>query len=324
MQKKVSIIVPVYNLENYILKCLRSISSQTYCNIEIIVINDGSTDLSLKIINDYAKEDNRVLVIDKKNGGQAMARNIGINRSSGYYLVFVDGDDWIDKNMVMFLVRKLEEENLDIVYCDYYKVEKQKYLLNKSIEYKRENFVDNFILSKNPGPCFKIFKKNLFLEYNIYFPEGYIYEDLAIIPYLGLVTEKIGYVNLPLYYYFTRCNSTMKQKKYSSKLNDIFYSIDFLTRKFENRNQEQLEYIYIRHLLHDAYLRFINYNNFKSKESEKKIIDIIKNKYPNWKRNKYIYMFNFKERIVLFLIINNLGFVLKIYKNFKKIKQVKL
>ena len=112
---KVTIIVPVYNLCNYISKCINSIMSQTYEDIEIIIVNDGSTDNSISEINKLASTDNRIIVIDKKNEGVSVARNIGIERATGKYIMFVDGDDWIDHDMVEKLVNKAEETNSDFV-----------------------------------------------------------------------------------------------------------------------------------------------------------------------------------------------------------------
>lgn len=112
---KVSVIIPVYNLFNYISKCISSIISQTHKDLEIIIINDGSTDNSISEINRLASTDNRIIVIDKKNEGVSVARNIGIKQATGKYIMFVDGDDWIDHDMVAKLVNKAEETNSDYV-----------------------------------------------------------------------------------------------------------------------------------------------------------------------------------------------------------------
>lgn len=112
---KVSIIIPVYNLYNYISKCINSIISQTYKDLEIIIVNDGSTDNSISEINKFASTDNRIIVIDKKNEGVSIARNTGIERATGKYIMFVDGDDWIDTDMVQQLVDKAEKNQADYV-----------------------------------------------------------------------------------------------------------------------------------------------------------------------------------------------------------------
>lgn len=112
---KVSIIIPVYNLYNYISKCINSIISQTHKDLEIIIVNDGSTDNSISKINRLASTDNRIIVIDKKNEGVSIARNTGIERATGKYIMFVDGDDWIDTDMVQQLVDKAEKDQADYV-----------------------------------------------------------------------------------------------------------------------------------------------------------------------------------------------------------------
>ena len=115
MQKDlISIVIPVYNVENYLNRCIESIISQTYENIEIILINDGSKDNSLLICKEYKNKDKRIKVIDKKNEGVSIARNIGVEKSSGKYVIFVDSDDWIEKTFVENLHKKISEYNVDI------------------------------------------------------------------------------------------------------------------------------------------------------------------------------------------------------------------
>lgn len=111
----VSIVVPIFNLESYLTRCIESIINQTYKNIEIILVNDGSIDNSISIINEFAEKDKRIIVIDKGNEGVSVARNTGIERATGKYIMFVDGDDWIDRDMVEKLVNKAEETNSDFV-----------------------------------------------------------------------------------------------------------------------------------------------------------------------------------------------------------------
>lgn len=117
--KKISVIVPVYNVEKYIEKCMRSIMEQTLEEIEIIIINDGSPDRSLDVINKLMKEDQRIQVITKKNGGLSSARNMGIKIATGKYIQHIDGDDWVEKDFLKSVYEFAEKENLDIVVSDY-------------------------------------------------------------------------------------------------------------------------------------------------------------------------------------------------------------
>ena len=120
--KKVSVIIPVYNVEDYLEKCLDSVINQTLKDIEIIVVNDGSPDNSQKIIDKYRKKDKRIISVMKENGGQASARNLGIKKSHGEFLCFVDSDDWIELDMLEVLYNNAKENHSDIVTCDYFRV----------------------------------------------------------------------------------------------------------------------------------------------------------------------------------------------------------
>ena len=119
--KKISIVVPVYNVENYIEECINSIINQTYKNLEIILVDDGSTDSSGKICDKFAKNDDRIKVIHKKNEGLGKTRNVRILESTGDYLFFVDSDDFIDLNTIEKLYNRSNNGTMDLVICDYYK-----------------------------------------------------------------------------------------------------------------------------------------------------------------------------------------------------------
>ena len=118
--KLISIIIPIYNNEKFISRCLDSIINQTYKKIEIIIVNDGSTDKSLDVISKYEKKDNRIKVINKKNEGVSIARNIGIESSKGDYITFVDADDWLELDAIEKLYIEITEKNVDVVRGNYY------------------------------------------------------------------------------------------------------------------------------------------------------------------------------------------------------------
>ena len=115
----ISIIIPVYNIEKYLSKCLESIAIQSYQNLEILLIDDGSSDRSPEICDAYKKKDKRFCVIHKENGGLSSARNAGIEIASGKYLLFVDGDDYIDKDMVKILYKRIKQDKSDMAFCNY-------------------------------------------------------------------------------------------------------------------------------------------------------------------------------------------------------------
>ena len=117
---KISVVVPVYNVEKYLRKCIDSIINQTYKNLEIILVDDGSPDKCGEICDEYAKKDNRVKVIHKKNAGVSSARNDGIDNATGEYIIFVDSDDWLEDNAIEIMVDKLNEYDYDCVFCNFY------------------------------------------------------------------------------------------------------------------------------------------------------------------------------------------------------------
>jgi len=316
---KVSVIIPVYNGEKYLKKCLDSVVNQTYDNIEIIIINDGSIDNSLNIIKSYSKKDKRIKLIDKINEGQAKARNIALENVTGDYCLFVDSDDYIELNMISDLLEVANTNNSDIVSSDLMRIYENG---SKSVMIGFQKITDdnniNFMLS-DPGPCAKLFKTKFLKEQNFTFLEKRIYEDLAIIPSLAINARQIDYINNAYYNYIIHKNSTMNQTSFNKKLNDIFYSLENLKNNFDSKYIEELEYIYIKYLLHDASLRFLNFNCKESKQSLNKIINIMHKEYPNWKNNKYLYLMNKKELILTKIIYNKLYFIYNIYRKVVKL-----
>lgn len=309
---KISIIVPVYNEEKRIKKCIDSLINQTYSNIEILIINDGSTDNTLNILNEY--DDSRIIVTTIKNIGRGGARNIGIKKSSGKYLMFVDSDDYVDENIVKKLYNNLINENSDISICNI--IKKYKNTEEKFLNYNHytDDSVVNFMIS-HLGPTARLYKRDLFVKNNVYFLENCIYEDLATMPILGMYIKKVSHIDEYLYYYIIREESAMNQTKYSKKLEDIFIVLEHLSNKLNVSNNdynEILEYLYIEHLLYSANLRFLNFH--EGIKNVKKISKIMKNKYPNWKQNKYYKMKSLKFRIFCYLSSKNMIALCKFIK----------
>ena len=298
---KVTIIIPIYNAEEYIKKCLDSIIDQTFKSLQVILVNDGSTDSSEQIIDKYiAKYPNVFEKINKENGGQATARNMGIKYAKGEYVIFIDSDDYIDPTMIEELYNEAYKNNADIAVCDYYEIKdgEKKIYRNALVNYSNDNII-NYALS-NSSPWNKLVKLDLIKNNNITFLENYIYEDLATMPLLCGYAKKIEHVKKPLHNYIIRTGSTMRQEKYNTKLDSIFVVIDYLERQFNERNlmtrfSSELEFLVIYHLLYAGSGRFLEYEEGKPKL--KKIKEIIKSKYPRWYKNKY-----YKKQSVLFKI----------------------
>ena len=214
MSEKISIIIPVYNVENYLKRCLESIVNQTYKNLEIILVDDGSTDNSGKICDEYKEKDKRIIVIHKENGGLSDARNAGIDIATGNYIGFIDSDDFADVRMYEILLNNLKSTNSDISICNLYKFSNEKEIykteeIEKLTVYDRKNFFENMyndllvsVLAWN-----KLYKKEIFSD--IRYPKGKIIEDAAILHYIIGKCDKIVITNLELIYYFCRDNSIL-------------------------------------------------------------------------------------------------------------------
>ncbi len=214
---KISIIVPVYQVEKYLKKCVNSIRNQTYINIQIILVDDGSTDESPIICDKLAKEDDRIVVIHKKNGGLSDARNAGLEVALGQYIGFVDSDDYIAPEMYEILLRHMEEDQSDISICDYIRVNEDNLELNnegKSVVCNRCFSRDEFIeeLLKPYGGHFvvvwnKLYKKEIFRT--LKFPFGKQHEDEFVIHRIIAQCKKVTCVENQLYYYMQRKGSIM-------------------------------------------------------------------------------------------------------------------
>ena len=222
MTEKITVIVPVYNVENYLNKCLDSLINQTYKNLEIIVINDGSTDNSGIICQEYAQKDNRIVYIEKENGGQSEARNMGLDRMTGSYVTFVDSDDWVEPNYVEVLYKKLLEYCADIAVGNYYSYDEKEgvfyfHIFGDSYYEKVydnvsifENFYEsqhmkNFALICVAG---KLYKADLFRD--LRFEVGKLGEDGYLNQKIYLLAEKTIYLNAGLYAYRQREGSSSR------------------------------------------------------------------------------------------------------------------
>lgn len=293
MKPLVSVIIPCYNVEKYINKCIDSVLSQTLKDIEVIAIDDGSNDSTYEILKSY--KDSRLKVETQENMGQAKTRNKAIKKAKGEYLFFLDSDDYIDNDLLEKLYVKTID-GYDIVTCDGKKVYEDNDSIDDLNNYKEytDNDIKNYILN-NFGPCFKLVKKSIIVDNELYFYEGHIYEDIAVTPAWGIYANKIIHVPNTFYYYLIRKGSTMNQVIYNKKLEDIFYSLEHLSVCFDGKYKDELEYIYIENLLHAASLRFFK---FKKYDQLDMVVNVIKNSYPKWNKNMYYKNESIKYKIV--------------------------
>lgn len=238
----ISIIIPVYNVSKYLDKCLQSVVTQTYSNIQIILVNDGSTDNSGEICDKWKKEDNRIEVIHKKNGGLSSARNIGIEKAQGKYLMFVDSDDIVSDNLCELLHNLLLENDADLAICNTYHI-----FDSDNFMFQRDNKIEMvYCFDKNEAICNlwyqniflpsawgKLYKKELFKQ--IRFTEGIIFEDIDIMHEIFYLCNKIVYTDVKAYGYVHHENS-ITTKKYNQKDNVILDICEKIMKFAVNKN----------------------------------------------------------------------------------------
>ena len=301
---KISVIVPVYNVEELLSKCLDSLINQTFDDYEVVVVNDGSPDNSQKIIDEYYKKHpNIIRPLKKENGGLSSARNYGLKYAQGEFILYVDSDDFVSNDMLEKMYVATIRDDSDIVVCRSY-INSSNNLEEIDKEILSNNVFKRYVLNRPSATC-KLVKKDILLHSELAFFEGHHYEDIAEVPAFCLYAKNISFIDDYLYYYLVREGSIMHNKKYSDKLNDIFDSIDHLTGIFINKNafdkyKDELEYLYIKHLLHAASLRFLPYE--EGLLSINRVCEIMKEKFPNWSKNKYYKKMGFKYKIVCNLI----------------------
>lgn len=271
----ISIIIPIFNVEKYLQRCLDSVIGQTYERLEIILINDGSTDNCEKIMKDYAKNDLRIKCIMKSNGGLSSARNMGIDHARGQYLCFIDSDDYVSPDFVETLYKNIKQNDADICWCDaYFKFNEREELLKfdkKSVW-----------LFQNSAVWNKMYKRDLFLENNIHFFEGIWYEDLEITPRLMTKSRKSVYVEKALYYYVQ--NEKSITRTFTKKVLDMTKVIKNLEIYFQsigsNPSNANVKYIYsyicVYHGLCSTIFRMMNSNEFTNEEIKEYYYNVVR------------------------------------------------
>lgn len=315
---KVSVIVPVYNTEKYLRRCLDSLVNQTIEDIEIIVINDCSPDNSKEILKEYEKKykDKIKVFHNKTNKGIGYNRNYGIKKATGEYIGFVDSDDWVNETMYDKLYKKAKEDNLDLVLCNFHKMlEKENNLeeiASSEISYfKNTNLkqTPNLLLDVELAPWNKLYKKELIKE--ITFPENLKYEDTIFVLKAMARSKKIGMVDEKLNYYLVRSKSetTVMNKKVYDILKVSKMMIDELkSHDYYNDVKDYAEAMTIRNLF--RYTLQQRYQ--KDKKLANGFIDdafkFLNEEFPNWKQNKI-----WKKRNILKRMVEQSKLLTKLY-----------
>ena len=298
---KVSIIVPVYNVEKYIDKCLDSLVNQTLKDIEIIVVNDGTKDKSEDIIKKYMSKYSNIVYLKKENGGQGSARNYGLDCARGDYIGYVDSDDYVELDMYEKMYNKAKEDNSDIVICGSYNIKNNI----KTIDIDRRIFnskIDAFF--GRMAVWNKIYKKDLLISNNMTFRSKYWYEDLDFTVKALSKASKISYVDEPLYNYILRDGSTMNNSNINRNL-EITLAFDDILSSVNKEYYDIIEYLAVDHIYISTIVRVINAsaNNKMKLDTINKLLKYINTNFPNYKNNKYINTLP-RNRKIIFNLLN--------------------
>ena len=238
----ISVIVPIYNVEVYLRKCIDSILAQDYPNLEIILVDDGATDNCGQICDEYAQKHSNITVIHKQNGGLSSARNAGIEIAKGKYISFVDSDDWIESDMISTLYNDLKQDNADVSAIIFYQEYSDGRLIKNSHQTEksllsREEALSCFLFNDylTPCACGKLY--NIELWKDIRFPEGKLFEDQLTIYKILDLADNVVFNPLPKYYYFKR-EGSIGHSVFNDRTYDLYHAINeeyqFLVNKYPN------------------------------------------------------------------------------------------
>jgi len=356
-QAKISVIIPVYNVEPYLRQCLDSVVNQSLKELEIICVNDGSTDGSLTILQEYAAADARVIIIDKKNGGQGLARNIAIQQATGEYLGFVDSDDWIDTEMYQELYNAAKKFDSDVTLCEFqhYNQEEKVFLRPDWIKIPVDQKFNDTVFSWtdiaevgfliNSSPWNKIFKREFVQRLNIQYAIGVHYQDVLFVFYSLIYAQKINLVRKVLYTYRnSRPGSTTSD--IGKRQFDIFTVLDQLqqvverSKKYEHIKKAFIDYKFGQYLYHfdridkryrNAFWRQIrSAANGLDQESRVELFEHYKELEPKLKYGLMLYpLYQMEQKFEYFLYRHKVVEKFKIYFKqvflliFKPIKSIK-
>ncbi len=293
---KVSVIVPVYNVEAYLRKCLDSLVNQTLDDLEILVVNDGSPDNSQIIIDEYTKKyPERVIGFQKENGGQASARNLALDHARGEFVGFVDSDDWVDDVMFETMYRKATETGADIVICntiDHYP---------DHDVYHRQSDVGKF--RKCGSSCNKIFRRELVKDTR--FPSGLWYEDFCFSVQLLMQTDQVEYCEEHFYHALDRQGSTMNNNNAKKNL-DMLVVMDKIAELVEDKHLQakygyDLEYMMIEHILITSINRVAAQNVDERQDVIRELRKYVLQHYPRFWRGEAFKEFGISQKIIAIL-----------------------
>ena len=285
--KSVSVIVPFYNVENYIEKCLQTLVGQTLDDIEIILVNDGSKDRSKIVVDKFLKQyPEKIVYLEKENGGLSDARNYAIPYAKGEYIAFLDSDDYVEKTMYKDMYELAKKEDSDMVECNFYWEYPDKKKEDVGIVYngKKEMLEKIRVVAWN-----KLIRKEVLEKSKVLFPKGLRYEDVEftykLIPYL----DKISFLKKPCVHYIQREGSISNDQNERNK--EIFDVLEHVIDFYKENNlydeyKDELEYVYVRYAFCSSLLRIVK---IKDEFVQRKLLDLtwekVNTTFPEWKKN---------------------------------------
>ncbi len=287
---KVSVIVPVYNVEAYLSKCLETLVNQTLQEIEIIVVNDGTKDNSQAVIDSFVSKYNNVISLIKENGGLSDARNYGMQHARGEYIGFVDSDDYTDTDMYEILYRKAKEREYDVVECNLHHVYEDGSIDTEIGEHIIES--KELLMRGRSVVWNKIYRRDWLEQTRVTFPKGYIYEDVEFFGKLVPHIRSYAYVEQASIYYVQRSNSiNNKQTRKTMQIIDILEHIRSYYHDIHvyDEYKEALEYLYARILLCSSFARMCRIPDKRERtEALKSNWMALTDNFPKWHDNPYI------------------------------------
>ncbi|WP_318521005.1 glycosyltransferase family 2 protein [Photobacterium leiognathi] len=299
---KISVIIPVYNTSKYLQRCLNSLINQSLYDVEFIIVNDGSTDNSLSIINDFLEKDERIIVINQKNSGLSSARNSGLKVSKGDYILHIDSDDWVEADYLKDMYNKAVEKKLDIVVSDFIwdwddgvNKYKKDLTINDDDVITGGQYLKRFLsFDVSPVVWNKLFKAEIYHSNGIRHPENIsLGEDLATTPLLVNKANRIGKVNKAYVHYIQNYDS-ISNKISIKKANELTCALNIIRANIKNVNLDEYEFKSLTYTLF-----FVNIDNEKDSLA---MNILIKNYIGLSKRLKNNNNLNFKLKTILFLL----------------------
>lgn len=291
---KVSVIVPVYNVEKYIVKCLESLLNQTLEDIEIIVVNDGSPDNSQEIIDKYVLEyKDKIKSYIKPNGGLSDARNYGIEKATGEYIGFVDGDDFVDIRMFETMYNEAHKKKSDIVVCNLNYVYDYDIVPTSSNVLEETTNIKDVMLNIYPTAWNKIYKRTFINKHKLRFKKNVWYEDVEFIYRVLPYVNKISCVKNCFYQYVQREGAITKT--YDKRLYNYIDNWNGIVGYYKEHNlyedfYTELEYSYVRYIYGTFLKQAMNFPEYKEfKEALDEAIKNVKLHFPKYRKNKYLY-----------------------------------